>query len=67
MFIDIYIKESEKKGETIYLFNDVHSRKDLYAYSLFDELINIKDGLWKDKELVEIDGCWGKLKVKKDV
>ena len=66
MFIDIYIKESEKKGETIYLFNDVLSRKDLYAYSLFDELINIKDGLWKDKKLVSIDGCWGELKVTKE-
>ena len=66
MFIDIYIEESEKKGETIYLFKDVHSRKDLYAYSLFDELINIKDGLWKDKELVSIDGCWGELKVTKE-
>lgn len=62
----IYIKESEKKGETIYLFNDVLSRKDLYAYSLFDELINIKDGLWKDKKLVSIDGCWGELKVTKE-
>ena len=68
MFIDIYIKEIEKKGETIYLFNDVLSSKDLYAYSLFDELINIKDGLWKDKKLVSIDGCWGELKVtKKDI
>ena len=69
MVIDIYIKESEKKGETIYLFNDfndVLSRKDLYAYSLFDELINIKDGLWKDKKLVSIDGCWGELKVTKE-
>jgi len=66
MFIDIYIEESEKKGETIYLFNDVLSRKNLYAYSLFDELINIKDGLWKDKKLVSIDGCWGELKVTKE-
>ena len=66
MVIDIYIKESDKKGETIYLFNDVLSRKDLYAYSLFDELINIKDGLWKDKKLVSIDGCWGELKVTKE-
>ena len=66
MFIDIYIKEIEKKGETIYLFNDVLSSKDLYAYSLFDELINIKDGLWKDKKLVSIDGCWGELKVTKE-
>ena len=66
MVIDIYIEESEKKGETIYLFNDVLSRKDLYAYSLFDELINIKDGLWKDKKLVSIDGCWGELKVTKE-
>jgi len=66
MFIDIYIQESEKKGETIYLFNDVLSRKNLYAYSLFDELINIKDGLWKDKKLVSIDGCWGELKVTKE-
>ena len=66
MFIDIYIQESEKKGETIYLFNDVLSSKDLYAYSLFDELINIKDGLWKDKKLVSIDGCWGELKVTKE-
>ena len=66
MFIDIYIQESDKKGETIYLFNDVLSRKDLYAYSLFDELINIKDGLWKDKKLVSIDGCWGELKVTKE-
>ena len=65
----IYIEESEKKGETIYLFNDfndVLSGKDLYAYSLFDELINIKDGLWKDKKLVSIDGCWGELKVTKE-
>ena len=66
MVFDIYIKESDKKGETIYLFNDVGSRKDLYAYSLFDELINIKDGLWKDKKLVSIDGCWGELKVTKE-
>jgi len=66
MFIDIYIQESDKKGETIYLFNDVLSRKNLYAYSLFDELINIKDGLWKDKKLVSIDGCWGELKVTKE-
>ena len=69
MVIDIYIEESEKKGETIYLFNDfndVLSGKDLYAYSLFDELINIKDGLWKDKKLVSIDGCWGELKVTKE-
>ena len=69
MVFDIYIKESDKKGETIYLFNDfndVLSRKDLYAYSLFDELINIKDGLWKDKKLVSIDGCWGELKVTKE-
>ena len=67
MLIYIYIQEIDKKGETIYLFNDDYiKRKDIYAYSLLTELINIKDGLWKDKELVEIDGCWGELKVTKE-
>ena len=64
MFFDIYIKYEDKE-DIIYLFKDVFSKKGAYAYSLFVELININDGLWKGKELVSIDGCWGELKVKK--
>ena len=52
--------------KTIKLFTDPWDNRGYYAYSLFTELVNEKDGLWKKKKFVEIDGCWGEMIVKKD-
>ena len=49
----------------IHLFADPYDYRDSYAYSLFIELVNEKDGLWKKKKFVEVDGCWGEVIVKK--
>ena len=49
----------------IHLFADPYDKRDYYAYSLFVELVNEKDGLWKKKKFVESDGCWGEVIVKK--
>ena len=49
----------------IHLFADPYDDRDYYAYSLFVELVNEKDGLWKKKKFVETDGCWGEVIVKK--
>ena len=49
----------------IHLFADPYDYRDSYAYSLFVELVNEKDGLWKKKKFVESDGCWGEVIVKK--
>ena len=49
----------------IHLFADPNDYRDSYAYSLFIELVNEKDGLWKKKKFVEVDGCWGEVIVKK--
>mgnify|MGYP001160774111 FL=1 len=49
----------------IHLFADPYDDRDYYAYSLFVELVNEKDGLWKKKKFVEHDGCWGEVIVKK--
>ena len=49
----------------IHLFADPYDYRDSYAYSLFIELVNEKDGLWKKKKFVETDGCWGEVIVKK--
>ena len=51
----------------IHLFADPNDYRDSYAYSLFIELVNEKDGLWKKKKFVEVDGCWGEVIVKKSV
>ena len=48
----------------IHLFSDSDDNRDSYAYSLFTELVNEKDGLWKKKKFVESDGCWGEVIVK---
>ena len=73
MFFDINIYEhwidnpgNEAGGiKDIHLFADPNDYRDSYAYSLFIELVNEKDGLWKKKKLVEVDGCWGEVIVKK--
>ena len=49
----------------IHLFADPNDYRDSIAYSLIIELVNEKDGLWKKKKLVEVDGCWGEVIVKK--
>ena len=50
--------------KNIHLFADSNDYRDSYAYSLFTELVNEKDGLWKKKKFVESDGCWGEVIVK---
>ena len=40
-------------------------RPEIYAYGILTELINKEKGLWKEKELWEIDGALGGVKVKK--
>ena len=52
--------------KTIKLFTDPYDNRDYYAYSLFTELVNKQDGLWKDKELSSIDFCHGEVVVNKD-
>ena len=52
--------------KTIKLFTDPYDGRDYYAYSLFTELVNEQDGLWKDKKFASIDFCWGEVVVKKD-
>ena len=49
----------------IHLFADPYDERDSYAYSLFIELVNEKDGLWKKKKFEEVDGCWGVVVVNK--
>ena len=49
----------------IHLFADPNDYRDSIAYSLIIELVNEKDGLWKKNKLVEVDGCWGEVIVKK--
>ena len=49
----------------IHLFADPNDNRDSYAYSLFTELVNEKDGLWNKKKLIEDDGCCGEVIVKK--
>ena len=49
----------------IHLFADPYDDRDYYAYSLFVELVNEKDGLWKKKKFEEVDGCWGVVVVNK--
>ena len=74
MLFEIYIYEHwiDNPGneadsiKTIHLFDDLEDSRDLYAYSLFCELVNEKDGLWKKKKFVETDGCWGEVIVKKN-
>ena len=51
--------------KTIHLFKDSYDAR-YYAYSLFTELVNEQDGLWKDKELSSIDFCHGEVVVNKD-
>ena len=51
--------------KTIHLFKDSYDAR-YYAYSLFTELVNEQDGLWKDKEISSIDFCHGEVVVKKD-
>jgi len=73
MFFDINIYEhwidnpgNEAGGiKDIHLFADPNDYRDSYAYSLFIELVNEKDGLWKKKKFEEVDGCWGEVIVKK--
>jgi hypothetical protein len=52
--------------KTIKLFTDPWDNRGYYAYSLFTELVNEQDGLWKDKKFASIDFCWGEVVVKKD-
>ena len=52
--------------KTIKLFTDPWDNRGYYAYSLFTELVNEQDGLWKDKNFAAIDFCWGEVVVKKD-
>ena len=70
MYIDIYL-ETWNKGKGTHLFYlypinaaDIDS-PEIDAYRILNELINEEKGLWKDKELWEIDGVWGGVKVKK--
>ena len=70
MFIDVYL-ETWNKGKGTHLFYlytsnaaDIHS-PEIDANRILNELINREKGLWKDKELWEIDGSWGGVKVKK--
>ena len=43
--------------KTIKLFTDPWDNRGYYAYSLFTELVNEQDGLWKDKKFASIDFC----------
>ena len=43
--------------KTIKLFTDPWDNRGYYAYSLFTELVNEQDGLWKDKNFAAIDFC----------
>ena len=52
--------------KTIKLFTDPYDDRDYYAYSLFTELVNEQDGLWKDKKFSSTDFCQGEVVVKKD-
>jgi len=70
MFIEVYL-ETWNKGKGTHLFYlytsnaaDIHS-PEIDANRILNELINREKGLWKDKELWEIDGSWGGVKVKK--
>lgn len=68
MFFDVYI-ETWNKGKGTHLFDLYTSnsadvdRPEIYAYSIFTDLISNKGGLWKDKEFYSIDGAWGGVKV----
>ena len=70
MFIDVYL-ETWNKGKGTHLFYLYTSnaadidRPEIDAYRILNELINEEKGLWKDKELWEIDGALGGVKVKK--
>ena len=70
MYIDVHLETWNKsKGRHLfYLYTsnvaDIDSRE-IYAYGILTELINEEKGLWKEKELWEIDGAWGGVKVKK--
>ena len=74
MLFDIKVYEhwidnpGNEKGsiKTIKLFTDPYDNRDYYAYSLFTELVNKENGLWKDKELSSIDFCHGEVVVNKD-
>ena len=70
MYIDVYL-ETWSKGKGTHLFYlytsnaaDIHS-PEIDANRILNELINREKGLWKDKELWEIDGALGGVKVKK--
>ena len=64
MYIDVYL-ETWNKGKGTHLFYlypikaaNIDS-SEIDAYGILNELINEEKGLWKDKELWEIDGAWG--------
>ena len=70
MYIDVHL-EIWNKGKGTHLFYlytsnvaDIDS-PEIYAYGILNDLINKEKGLWKEKELWEIDGAWGGVKVKK--
>ena len=70
MYIDVYL-ETWSKGKGTHLFYlytsnaaDIDS-PEIDAYRILTELINEEKGLWKDKELWELDGAWGGVKVNK--
>ena len=70
MFIDVSL-ETWNKGKGTHLFYLYTSnaadidRPEIDANCILNELINEEKGLWKDKELWEIDGAWGGVKVNK--
>ena len=50
----------------IHLFADPYDYRDIYAYSLFIELVNEKDGLWKKRNLkkwMDAGAWWLLIKV----
>ena len=73
MLFDIKVYEhwidnpGNEKGsiKSINLFADSYDDR-YYAYSLFTELVNKENGLWKDKKFSSIDFCHGEVLVKKD-
>jgi hypothetical protein len=69
MYVDVYIEPWTKDGtKSFYLYTtSAHgvNRWELYANEVFINLINEKNGLWKDKKMRFIDGAWGEVRVKK--
>ena len=69
MYVDVYVEKWTKDGSnSFYLYTtSAHGvdRWELYANTVFNNLINEKNGLWRDKKMRFIDGAWGEVQVKK--